>query len=78
VTLDVYLKNARTLIVKVFEVNTANYYREVGRESTRPLTSTVSSPGRSCKSSKKIHLSGESSADSSFRPLGSAAFTWSS
>jgi hypothetical protein len=32
VSLDVYVKNAPTLIVKVFRINTANYYRDFGRE----------------------------------------------
>ena len=32
VQLEVYLKNTPSLIVKVFEVNTGNYYRENGRE----------------------------------------------
>ena len=32
VSLDVYVKNVETLIVKVFEVNTANYYRQFARE----------------------------------------------
>ncbi len=32
VTIDVDLKNVDTLLVKVFEINTFNYYREVGRE----------------------------------------------
>jgi hypothetical protein len=32
VGLDVYVKNVQTLIVKVFEINTQNYYREHQRE----------------------------------------------
>jgi hypothetical protein len=32
VALDVDIKNVRTLIVKVFEINTTNYYRQTGRE----------------------------------------------
>ncbi|HIF01066.1 MAG TPA: hypothetical protein EYQ63_29665 [Fuerstia sp.] len=32
VSLDVYIKNAPTLIVKVFQINTANFYRDFGRE----------------------------------------------
>jgi len=32
VVLDVFLKNTRGLLVKVFEINTASYYRERGRE----------------------------------------------
>lgn len=32
VSLDVYIKNVPTLIVRVFTVNTANYYRDFGRE----------------------------------------------
>jgi hypothetical protein len=32
VSLDVYVKNAATLIVKVFRINTANFYRDFGRE----------------------------------------------
>ncbi len=32
VSLDVYVKNAPTLIVKVFEINTTNFYRDFGRE----------------------------------------------
>jgi hypothetical protein len=32
VRLDVYVKNVSTLIVKVFEINTTNFYRQNGRE----------------------------------------------
>ena len=32
VSLDVFVKNASTLIVKVFKINTANFYRDFGRE----------------------------------------------
>jgi hypothetical protein len=32
VELDLFVKNVRTLIIKVFEVNTENFYRESGRE----------------------------------------------
>ena len=32
VKLDVYTKNVKKLLVKVFEINTVNYYRDLGRE----------------------------------------------
>jgi hypothetical protein len=32
VSLDVHIKNVSTLIVKVFEINTSNFYRQNGRE----------------------------------------------
>jgi hypothetical protein len=32
ISLDVFIKNVPTLIVKVFEVNTANFHRDFGRE----------------------------------------------
>jgi hypothetical protein len=32
VTLDLFVKNVQQLIVKVYEINTANYYKQHGRE----------------------------------------------
>ncbi len=38
VSLDVDIKNVKTLLVKLYEINTANYYAEVGKEVDASIT----------------------------------------
>ena len=75
VTLTAFVKNVPALIVKVYEINTLNYYRETGQPLNLAITPTASSPRSSDASPTPIRRSGGSRARSSFQSSRTEAHT---